>query len=255
VNLVVNARDAMPNGGSVTVSTRTVVIEDDKPLSSPEARPGKFVSLEIADTGSGMDATTIDRIFEPFFTTKDPGKGTGLGLATVYGIVQQHRGWVTVESELGKGTVFQVLLPVEKSSTVERSMEWLLEPVAGGTGTVLLVEDELALRNSTASVLRRVGYEVIEAGDGQQALDLWKKHSADIDIVCTDMVLPHGISGLDLSNRVSIDRPGTKVVITSGYSAELTGDSAHLPAGTMFLQKPYKPHELASTIRLCLARG
>ena len=189
MNLTSNARDAMPRGGTLTIETGNVTLGDDFVQQQPDVRPGEYVMLRVRDTGSGMDDATIRRIFEPFFTTKEVGKGTGMGLAAVYGIVKQHSGAIVVDSERGRGTTLSVFFPrVDQASTRVRASDSVL-PLPRGTETVLLVEDERQLRSLTRVVLRASGYTVIEAGDAEQAFHLAEQHSHPIQLLITDMVL------------------------------------------------------------------
>lgn len=253
LNLVVNARDAMPEGGSIVVESGAVEVDERHVQQHPEARAGTFVRLQVTDTGCGMDADTIGHIFEPFFTTKGPGKGTGLGLATVYGIVQQHHGWIEIESQVGRGTTFSVLLPVA-AGTLEAAPLPTEAPavVCGGSETILVVEDEALLRELACATLKDLGYTVLEASTGLEALVVWGQHRDRIQLVLTDMIMPGGLTGRELSDRLRGDRPDLRVVFSSGYSAELPGMDIASEKGTAFLQKPYRPPLLAKTVRSCL---
>ena len=189
-----------------------------KPI--PRRAPGRFVRLRVTDTGIGMDTATLGRIFEPFFTTKDIGKGTGLGLATVYGIVKQHEGWIEVNSEPGKGSTFDVFLPASDKAPASAEEEAAAAaPVAGGTETILIVEDEPVLREMARDILEECGYRILEASSGREALDVWNQRANEIDLLLTDMVMPEGISGVELAERLLAGQPGLKVVFTSGYTA------------------------------------
>src|SRR6478609_6504022 len=203
MNLCVNARDAMDSGGMLTIVLSTEEITNDYAHSHPDAHPGKHICLRVSDTGCGMDSYVITRIFEPFFTTKDIGKGTGLGLATVYGIVKQHSGWVEVTSQLNRGTTFKVYFPAS-TETVKSSAEDIAPstPVKGGQETILVVEDEPVLREMTQLILEECGYRVLLANNGKEALETWDRHQHSIDLLFTDMVMPAGVSGTDLANRL-----------------------------------------------------
>jgi len=251
VNLAVNARDAMPKGGALGVTTAAVQIDEAFVHQHPEARCGYFVCLSVSDTGHGMDATTLSRIFEPFFTTKEVGKGTGLGLATVYGIVKQHQGWLEVDSQPGQGTSFKVFLPVSSKAPAG---EYRRKPkeARGGDETILVVEDEPALRELVQEILRKKGYAVLEAGTGVQALKLWQQHTEDIDLLLTDMMMPEGVSGRELAEKILAERPEVKVLYTSGYSLDIVSAGFALKDGLNFLQKPYQPETLAQMVRDCL---
>ncbi len=247
MNLAVNARDAMPRGGSIAIRTGVVDVGPGQIEDKPEARPGRFVRLTVSDTGCGMDEDTRARIFEPFFTTKDPGKGTGLGLATVYGIVAQHHGWVEVASEPGRGSTFKVLLPADSESPLEE------EPSENqklrGHETVLLVEDDRSLRPVMAQGLKSLGYRVIEAANGFEAIQKWKECHPRIDLLFSDMVMPEGMTGLDLAETFRDSKPDLKVVLTSGYSAEIVGEAKLSSINIAYLQKPYTIETMAKTIR------
>ena len=201
-----------------------------------------------------MDAQTQSRIFEPFFTTKEVGKGTGLGLATVYGIAKQHQGWIEVESQVGQGTAFTVFLPAS-SAAAAPSVE-PVSPVAapGGGETILIAEDEPALRRLAGRVLRNLGYEVLEAASGVEAIQVWEEHGKKVDLLLTDLVMPDGLTGRELAKRLQTRESGIKVIYTSGYSPD-TGETAFtFREGVNFLQKPYLPAKLTEAIRRCLDR-
>ena len=251
VNLSVNARDAMPRGGALTISTNYIEIDDGYVQRHPEATVGNYVCLSVEDTGHGMEEGTLARIFEPFFTTKEIGKGTGLGLATVYGIVQQHHGWIQVESQVGKGTIFKVFLPVCTAAVAVAGRQRNGQ-VPGGDETILVVEDEPALRELVQEILERKGYRVLEASTGVQALKIWDQRKNDIDLILTDMMMPEGVSGRDLAQRALHDRPEMRVIYTSGYSLDVVSPDFSMKEGTNFLQKPYDPEMLAQVVRDCL---
>jgi PAS domain S-box-containing protein len=251
LNLAVNSRDAMPGGGQLSIRISVVNLQAADLKNHPEGREGEFVCLSVSDTGSGIDAATLPHIFEPFFTTKEIGKGTGLGLATVYGIIKQHLGWAEVESEVGKGTMFQVFLPGLRESAAVAPVA-ASESARGGTETILVVEDELPVRELVCKVLRNAGYSVMEAGTGVEALKVWQIHRDKIDLLLTDIVMPDGMTGRDLAERVRADRPGLKAIFTSGYSADMIGKGFIIQDGVNFLQKPYLPQKLISVIRKCL---
>jgi signal transduction histidine kinase/CheY-like chemotaxis protein len=252
MNLAVNARDAMPNGGQLTLSTSTVHITEEHARTHSDARPGRMVCLTVADTGCGMDATVLARIFEPFFSTKEVGKGTGLGLATVYGIVKQHRGWVEVASEVGKGTTFKFYFPIsEKVDHTVSSASQSLKPVQGRRETILLVEDETPLRELVREILRQYNYRVVEASSGVDALRVWDAEQGKIDLLLTDMVMPEGMNGRELARQLRQRQATLKVIYTSGYTADVA--NSNIEAGdTVFLQKPYAPPVLAQRVRDCL---
>jgi PAS domain S-box-containing protein len=252
MNLAVNARDAMPKGGQLIIGTDRVVHDAASIQSNPEARDGEFVRLTVQDTGCGMTPEIQARIFEPFFTTKDIGKGTGLGLATVYGIVKQHRGWIEVDSKVGGGTIFRIFFPANPVPEVAPQAAAVESPIAGGKETILLVEDEAALRGLTRLVLQRQGYEVLEAGSGVEALELWRQHGGRIDLLLTDMIMPEGLTGRDLAKQLQALKPALKVIYASGYSADAGGTTFRQRESSPFLQKPYHPQKLARMVRECL---
>ena len=252
MNLSVNARDAMPQGGRLTITTSLVDVDPKTAENNPEARPGRFVCLNVSDTGTGMDEATLKRIFEPFFTTKDVGKGTGLGLATVYGIVKQHQGWPEVESVPGKGTAFRIFLPVSEAMARPPTPPSPDPAAHGGSETILLVEDERTVRQMVARCLQRNGYQVLEAANGTEALALWQEHRGRIDLLFTDMVMPEGVSGLDLALRLRADKEGLKTIISSGYSLEISTTGAPRDDQITFLAKPYEIAALALAVRTCL---
>ena len=252
VNLAVNARDAMPTGGRLTIETANVDLDEAYAVTHVAMPAGPYVMLAVSDTGQGMDAATRARIFEPFFTTKEQGKGSGLGLATVYGIVKQSGGYIWVYSEPGHGTSFKVYLPPTAAASVARPAAHDPAHVAGWE-TVLLVEDEDAVRALAREVLRRQGYVVLEARHGVDALDVAERHADAIHLLVTDVVMPH-MSGRALSERLAEARPQMKTLFMSGYT-----DHALLPEdltpGAEFLQKPFTPEALAGRVRRLLDAG
>jgi PAS domain S-box-containing protein len=252
VNLCVNARDAMPEGGCLSVRTTLAELDAAAVVARPGARPGRFVCLAVADTGCGMDAATLQRIYEPFFTTKEVGKGTGLGLATVHGIVQQHRGWIEVESAVGQGTTFRVFLPAFVPAPADPRAPSPRPELPGGHETILLVEDEPAVRSVVARFLRQWGYQVIEAGNGPEALRLWQQHRARIDLLYTDAVMPGGVTGMQLAAQLRAEKPELKLILSSGYSAELDREKNTAIRGVTFVPKPCAPADLATVVRACL---
>lgn len=253
MNLAVNARDAMPTGGTLTISTTAVELGEAYVQTHTEARVGSFVCLRAADTGCGMDLDTMARIFEPFFTTKEVGKGTGLGLATVYGISKQHEGWIDVASEPNKGAVFSVFFPAISKPVEARTAQLIPETdVPSGKETVLIVEDEPVLRDMAHVILQDCGYRVFEASSGREALLVWERHQGAIDLVLTDVVMPEGISGMDLARKLLESKPKLKIVFASGYSMDNL-DTAFVRAGrAAFLQKPYTHVTLARAVRTAL---
>lgn len=252
MNLAVNSRDAMPKGGKLRISTSQVQIDQDYSSQHADARPGSFVCLTVSDTGCGMDRKTLDRIFEPFFSTKEVGKGTGLGLATVYGLVKQHQGWVEVSSTVNVGTTFKIYFPsAQTSSPASDAAPQAAEPVRGGKETILVVEDEPVLREMVCEILKQYDYQVREAASGVEALRVWDEHDGQVDLLLTDMVMPEGMTGRELAVQLKKRKPGLKVIYSSGYSPESNGRDLG-QNDTVFLAKPYLPPQLARTVRQCL---
>jgi len=252
MNLAINARDAMPQGGQLTIGTKSIDLDEAYVRHNSEARPGRFVCLTVVDTGCGMDEATLDRIFEPFFTTKAAGKGTGLGLATVYGIVKQHEGWIEVQSQVGQGTTFQVFLPATTRTVVTPPQTADRPAVRGGTETILLVEDEPAVLAMARGILQRLGYRVFTAVCGDEAVPIWQQNAKGIDLLLTDMVMPGSLNGRELAEKLLQEKPALKVLYTSGYSMDLLGPGLATSRNFIFLQKPYHPDALAQTVRNCL---
>ncbi len=253
MNLAVNARDAMPKGGKLTVGLGAVAVDATHVEIHPQARPGNFVRLRMSDTGIGMDSATRARIFEPFFTTKDVGKGAGLGLATVYGIVKQHDGWIEVDSEPGEGSTFDVFFPTamqtaQTAQTVEEKTG-PPESVTGGTETVFLVEDEPILREMARDILESYGYRILEASSGKEALGMWNLTRGKIDLLLTDMIMPDGVSGAELAQRLLAGQPHLKIIFTSGYTANEVSPEILAKTRARFLQKPYTHDMLAKVVR------
>jgi signal transduction histidine kinase/CheY-like chemotaxis protein len=252
LNLAVNARDAMPKGGNLTIATSVLELDDEAVKLNSERRAGKFVCFSVTDTGTGMDEGMLKRIFEPFFTTKEVGKGTGLGLPTAYGIIKQHQGWIEVHSQLGRGSVFEVFLPAKIESPVSTESHLPAAPATGGRGTLLLVEDEEIVRRPIGIYLRKLGYQVIEAANGNQAFSLWQQHCERIDLLYTDMVMPEGVTGLELAEKLKSEKPALRVIISSGYSTEISMQGVPADAGYVYLPKPSASAIIAATIRDCL---
>lgn len=251
MNTVLNARDAMPDGGVITISLDNVTFDEAYVAEHPYVIPGDYVGISISDTGSGMSTETRSRLFEPFFTTKGVSKGTGLGLSTVYGIMKQSGGYVEVESELGKGSVFHYYLPRVAEESTEATPEEQARTGRGGNETILLVEDEAGLRRLAARVLRDAGYVVLEAEDGPQALALAASHSAGIDLLLTDVVMP-GMNGRALALQIETLRPGIAVMYASGYPDEVIAKHGVLEPGTVFLHKPYTSERMLNQVRSAL---
>jgi PAS domain S-box-containing protein len=252
LNLVVNARDAMPKGGQLTIKISIVNINPNHLAYHHEAHAGQFVCLRVIDNGCGIVPENLRRIFEPFFTTKEIGKGTGLGLATVYGIVKQHQGWIEVESEPDKGAEFKVYLPatVETSKTAKNKRPE--QTVRGGKETILVVEDEAPVRELLCSVLEGYGYQLLQAESGAKALEIWHQSKEKINLLLTDLVMPDRINGRELAEKMRAGQPRLKVIFTSGYNVDVVGKDFVLQDGLHYLQKPYNPQKLASTVRECL---
>ncbi len=247
VNLVVNARDAMPRGGRLTIEVANADLDDTYARAHPEVKPGAYVMLVVSDTGLGMDRETQARIFEPFFTTKEPGKGTGLGLATVYGIVKQSNGHIGVYSELGRGTTFKIYLPRVPEATAVAALE-PAHPARRGSETILLVDDDQEVRDLAGEILTSEGYTVLVAEHPDQALVASDRHPATIHLVITDVVMP-GMNGPQLVERLKASRRDVRVLYMSGYADGATLHHGVLEAGQAFLQKPFTRQSLAAKVR------
>jgi two-component system cell cycle sensor histidine kinase/response regulator CckA len=246
MNLVVNAKDAMPAGGRLTLRTENVVLDEDHRRGHQFIRPGNYVTLMVSDTGMGMDRETQSRIFEPFFTTKEKGKGTGLGLSTVYGIVKQSGGYVTVQSELGRGTTFQIYLPRVEGAAEKHSVA--VPEAVGGTETILLVEDEESVRQLVRDTLAAKGYKVLEAENGEAGVAAAVHHKGKLDLIITDVVMP-GMGGREMVKQLMETRPGTKVLYLSGYTEDAIISDGSIEKGTAFLQKPFTLQSLSRKVR------
>jgi two-component system, cell cycle sensor histidine kinase and response regulator CckA len=247
LNLVVNARDAMESGGRLTIETSNVQLDRDYCAKHHNIEPGPWVMLTVSDTGCGMDAQTQSRIFEPFFTTKAQGKGTGLGLATVYGVVKQSGGFIYVYSEVGQGTTFKVYLPQVVAEVDKEVSEKPVAP-ASGSETILFVEDEESVRELVRDYLSAAGYHILEASDGVQALEVAAAHEGTIEILVTDVVMPR-LSGRELASRVTAERPNVKVLFISGYTDDSIFRHGVLEGGVAYLQKPFNLKSIAQKIR------
>ena len=248
MNLAVNARDAMPHGGQLTIETANVELDEAYARRHAAVQPGFYVMVAVSDTGSGMDAETQAHLFEPFFTTKEAGKGTGLGLATVYGIVKQSEGSIWVYSEPGQGTTFKIYLPRVDQPGKTVGEEQAPQAVPRGAETILVVEDEEALRELACLTLREYGYTVLEASQGDEALQLFAERQAPVDLLVTDVVMP-GLSGPELAEQLTSRQPQMKVLYTSGYMSHAIVRDGVLKAGTPFLPKPFNPDDLARKVR------
>ena len=253
MNLCLNARDAMPEGGRLQIQVGIVLVDEARARLHPKARVGRFACLAVSDTGCGMTPATLQHLFEPFFTTKPVGRGTGLGLATAYGIVEQHRGWIEVESQVGRGSTFRVLLPTIEPVADQDTATVATELRKGGEA-ILLVEDEPAVRRALASYLRHRGYQVFEAGNAIEARHVWERNAGKINLLFTDMVMPDGENGRELAVRFRAESPGLKVVLSSGYSLELASSSAPTGEDFLCLPKPFSVEELNSALVRCLGQ-
>ena len=234
------------------LGTKLVDLDTGFESHNPDARAGQYVCLSVTDTGCGMDKDVLDHLFEPFFTTKEEGKGTGLGLATVYRIVKHHQGWIEVESEIGRGSTFQVYIPAgakPMNAPVDAEHE---DAIRGGSETILIVEDSLAMRRVASLCLRKLGYAVLEAGDALEALSIWQQHRDKIDLLFTDMVMPGDMNGLDLATRLKEEKNSLVTIISSGYSANLADAPLIDEQAICFLEKPYSGGALAKRVRRCL---
>jgi two-component system cell cycle sensor histidine kinase/response regulator CckA len=252
LNLAVNARDAMPDGGQLTISTAVVELDAAFAQQHPTTVPGRYVRLSVSDTGEGMDERTQRRIFEPFFTTKGPGKGTGLGLAMVYGIVKQSGGYIWVRSTPGRGATFDVYLPPADAPVPEEAAGAASETRQTGCETILLVEDEAAVRSLARRTLGRYGYRVLEASNGRDALALARERPEAVDLLLVDVVMPE-LGGRRVAGQLLRDRPGMKVLYMSGYPGNADGERAFEPGA--FLQKPFTPEVLVRRVRELLDAG
>jgi PAS domain S-box-containing protein len=253
LNLVLNARDAMLQGGELKITTERVTLTGDCIVQNPEARAGEFICLTVQDNGVGIPPENLPLIFEPFFTTKGPGQGTGLGLATVYGIVKQHQGWIEVSSQRGSGSSFKVYLPAMATPVEPPGKEPPELPPAGGTESILLVEDDRAVRQTTRRVLEAFGYDVHEAGSAVEGMDVWAKRAGQISLLLADIVMPEGLSGDELADKLRLQQPALKIILMSGYSREASGkDRGFQQKKIRFLQKPCSSRLLLETVRQCL---
>lgn len=254
MNLVVNARDAMPDGGKLDFETTNVDLgAENSAAIHPDAMPGRYILMTLTDAGHGMDETTRQQIFEPFFTTKEVGKGTGLGLATVYGIIRQNGGWIDVWSEVGVGTSFKLFLPrIDACPPPERN--GISVPTKGGVETILVVEDQQAVRSFIKAALKQYGYHVIEASGGEEAIAVVKQHSGPIHLLLADVVLP-GMNGKELSDKLRALRPKLKVLFTSGYTSDVIAHRGVLDYGVAYIPKPFNPDKLAAKVREVLTEA
>lgn len=254
INIVANARDAMPHGGTLSITSESVLLDANLKRPGSLGVPGRYAVVSMIDTGCGMDDLTLTQMFEPFFTTQPIGMGTGLGLATAHGIVAQHRGWIDAKSEPGKGTIVRIFLPESKRNKVAPpSLDGF--PAVPGKETILLVEDEPAVRHITARGLRDLGYGVLEASNGSEAMRLWQMHRSTIDLILTDMIMPDGMTGSDLITRFRAEKPQVCAIISSDHLSEVSSTSDRTNRPDLFLPKPYSLHTLDHAVRETLERG
>ncbi len=251
MNLAVNARDAMPDGGRLSIETVRAELDETVTHDFPYVQPGPYVLLRVSDTGIGMDAETQTHIFEPFFTTKEPGKGTGLGLATVYGVVKQSGGYIWVDSEPGKGATFKIYLPRVEEATPAARLDAAPAKSSLGSETVLLVEDEESLRTLTSDLLVHAGYKVLAAPSGSRAVQIAEGFAGPIHLLLTDVVMPR-MSGPALAMNLAAARPEMRILYMSGHTDRGLGAQGTLPPGTLFLQKPFTQDTLIRTVRQAL---
>jgi CheY-like chemotaxis protein len=247
VNLVVNARDAMPEGGTITIETENVVLDASFAQRAPAPNPGSYVMLAVSDTGTGIPADVIDRIFEPFFTTKDVGRGTGLGLATVQGIVEQSGGHIWVYSEVKQGTTFKVYLPRAEETVPEGGLTPALSAAPVGHETILLVEDDAAVRSVAVTVLRRAGHTVIEAPNGLEALHIAERSDQRVTLIISDMVMP-AMGGRALAAELSRRQLNIPILLMSGYTRDSLSGNSELGASGAFIEKPFTPEKLMNKV-------
>ena len=252
MNLGLNARDAMPRGGQITISTSISTLDGSALGAHPQGRPGTFVTLKVADSGSGMSPEVMAHLFEPFFTTKRSGEDVGLGLATVLSIIQQHRGWVEAQSVAGQGASFTIFLPCGDPDPGAVATDDGRAEVLGGTETILIVEDDARVRRVALKALERFGYRVLSASSGVAALSLWNSQAEGIDVLVTDLVRPYGMSGAELAAKLRVFKPDLKIIFTSGYAVDEVDLDVELKAGVTLLLKPYGPEKLAKVVRQSL---
>jgi two-component system, cell cycle sensor histidine kinase and response regulator CckA len=248
--LAANARDAMPQGGQLTITAEAVTLRPSDISTNPRARAGEFVRLSVRDTGVGISPEVLPRIFEPFFTTKPSGQGAGLGLATAYGIVKQHQGWFEVQSQANQGSVFHIFLPAQPAAPVSQASP--LPKPAVSRETILVVDDEPDLIDLVSQVLQTDGYRVLSAHSGAEALEQWSKRCGDIHLLLTDMVMPDGFTGSKLAHQLQSEDPRLRVIFTSGYTAGQRGTELANVNERNFLPKPYRPNTLLQVVRACL---
>ncbi len=253
INLAANARDAMPAGGTLTIETFFQETDESFVYCHGLGNPGRYGVISVSDTGVGMDEEIINRIFEPFFTTKEVGKGTGLGMAIVHGIVSQHNGFVYVNSKPGRGTTFKIHIPLYEKEVASEKADIVFKRSKGGTEMILLVEDDASVRKVVEMVLGEFGYEIISAVDGQEAVDIFKANSSRIKLILMDMIMPNK-SGLDAFREIRHLQPDVRVLFTSGYTANFIRNRGELENGVDLIMKPIKPFELQQKVREMLDR-
>jgi two-component system cell cycle sensor histidine kinase/response regulator CckA len=249
MNLALNARDAMPAGGRLTLETANVELDEEFCRTHPEVTPGRYVMLAVSDTGFGMDEATLAHVFEPFFTTKAPGEGTGLGLATAYGIVTQSRGSIFVYSRPGQGTTFKIYLPRVATHEATQTVVLPERVTSAGSEKIMVVEDESSLRSLIERVLVSAGYKVICFGTADEALIALEQGQIAVDLLLTDVVLPGVLQGKDLVDMVQISRPDVPVLYMSGYTRDAIVHAGRLDEGVNFLEKPFTPEALVRMVR------
>jgi CheY-like chemotaxis protein len=247
MNLSINARDAMPSGGTLTIAGDNIEIDEYHALTHPEAKVGPYTLIEVMDTGGGIPQNIIHKIFDPFFTTKEPGKGTGLGLSTVSGIVRSHGGFVSVYSEVGKGSTFKVYIPSLAAGETEESRREEPAIPRGAGETILAVDDEASLLKITESILKNHGYKVVCATNGVEAISLYVRHAADIKALVTDVMMPL-MDGVNLVRGLKKMNPALKIISTTGQAEEARNAELKQLGVTIFLQKPYSAHKLLSAV-------
>jgi len=253
MNLCLNSRDAMPRGGHLMIETRNAEFSEQACRSMPGFQPGRYAELRVTDTGVGMNSAVRERIFEPFFTTKGTGKGSGLGLATVFGIVKQHGGFIHVESEPGEGSTFRIFLPVNENTTKPEILPPIVEdqPVRGGTETILIAEDHEGLREMAQTSLKTLGYNVLLAADGEQAIATFTAHRQEISLVLLDVIMPR-CSGLMVYSAIKAMKPNVAVIFVTGYSNETLALAEIVENGVPVLRKPCGPRILGRRVREAL---
>jgi CheY-like chemotaxis protein len=252
MNLATNAKDAMPDGGTLIIETELVEFDSDYVRRHVFAKPGKYMLISVTDTGNGMDANTKEKIFEPFYTTKDVGKGTGLGLSMVYGIVKQHNGYVNVYSEPGKGTTFKIYLPVI-AREADKLVTAVLPPVTGGTETILIAEDAVMVRDLAKNILEEYGYHVIIAENGMDAIEVYRSNPG-IALLILDVIMP-GKNGKEVYAEIRGSKPDIRALFMSGYTANIIHKKGILDSGTEFISKPFSPNAFLRKVREVLDKG